>query len=302
MPEILELQNVVKDYSGLKAVNDVSFQVPHSCIMGLLGPNGAGKTSLIRIITGITQADSGSVLLHGKSVYKTIDPSIGYMPEERGLYKKMKVGEQLVFLTRLRGLSKPEAERNVVYWMKKFEIESWWTKKVEELSKGMSQKVQFIATVSHNPKLIILDEPFSGLDPINTNLIKEEIIRLKNEGASILFSTHRMEQVEEMCEHIILINKGKVVLNGEVTDVRNRFKENLFEVNLHTATSLPEHGFLEMIQQNPKHYYVRLNPGQTGNSILEFFIKNGAEIAGFNELLPSFNEIFIKTVNEISHE
>lgn len=302
MSAILELKNVVKDYGGLKAVDHVSFDVPHSCIMGLLGPNGAGKTSLIRIITGITQADSGTVLLNGSSVYKTLNPSIGYMPEERGLYKKMKVGEQLIFLTRLRGLSKTDAERNVVYWMKKFEIESWWSKKVEELSKGMSQKVQFIATVSHNPKLIILDEPFSGLDPINTNLIKEEIIRLKNEGASILFSTHRMEQVEEMCEHIILINKGKVVLNGEVGEVRNRFKENLFEIKLHREIRLPENNFHEIISVNPQHYYVRLKAEQTGTAILEFFMKCGAEIAAFNELLPSFNEIFIKTVNEINHE
>lgn len=176
MADLLRLENVVKEYGNLKAVDQVSFRVPESSIVGLLGPNGAGKTSLIRIITGITQADSGNVLLHEKDIYKIKDPSVGYMPEERGLYKKMKVGEQLIFLTRLRGLSKVDAEKNVVYWMKKFQIESWWNKKINELSKGMSQKVQFIATVSHNPKLIILDEPFSGLDPINTNLDRKSVV------------------------------------------------------------------------------------------------------------------------------
>lgn len=245
MADLLRLENVVKEYGALKAVDHVSFKVPESSIVGLLGPNGAGKTSLIRIITGITQADSGNVLLHEKDIYKIKDPSVGYMPEERGLYKKMKVGEQLIFLTRLRGLSKADAEKNVVFWMKKFQIESWWNKKVNELSKGMSQKIQFIATVSHNPKLIILDEPFSGLDPINTNLIKDEIIRLKEEGASILFSTHRMEQVEEMCEHIVLINKGRIVLNGEVNDVRNSYKENIFELT--TSNNMPKNFLANLI-------------------------------------------------------
>lgn len=302
MESLLELNQVVKDYGGVKAVDHVSFSVPKSCIVGLLGPNGAGKTSLIRIITGITQADSGNILLHGNNIYKIQDPSIGYMPEERGLYKKMKVGEQLVFLTRLRGLSKEDAERSVVGWMKKFEIESWWNKKIEELSKGMSQKVQFIATVSHRPRLIILDEPFSGLDPINTNLIKEEIIRLKNEGASILFSTHRMEQVEEMCEHIILINKGKVVLNGEVQAVRNEFKENLFEVNVENEFSPAPHPGFEFIPVNARTFHIRIAPQHNSNELLQYMIQQGAVIVSFNELLPSFNEIFIKTVNEKSHE
>ncbi len=303
MPEsLLELHNVLKEYGQVKAVNQVSFSVPNSSIVGLLGPNGAGKTSLIRIITGITQADSGSVVLSGNDIYRTANPSIGYMPEERGLYKKMKVGEQLVYLCRLRGLSKVEAERNVIGWMKKFQIESWWNKKVEELSKGMSQKIQFIATVSHNPKLIILDEPFSGLDPINTNLIKEEIIRLKNEGASILFSTHRMEQVEEMCEEIVLINKGSVVLSGEVRELRNRFKEHLFE--LQTDDDCPPSYFddYEIQMEGPRHFYVRLKEGQTKNALLRNLIEREVGINSFNELLPTFNEIFIKTVNETSHE
>ncbi len=302
MSNLLELTQVVKEYNSVKAVDHVSFSVAESSIVGLLGPNGAGKTSLIRIITGITQADSGNVLLHGQDIYKIKNPSIGYMPEERGLYKKMKVGEQLVFLTRLKGLSKIDAEKNVVFWMKKFQIESWWNKKVNELSKGMSQKVQFIATVSHQPKLIILDEPFSGLDPINTNLIKDEIQRLKQEGASILFSTHRMEQVEEMCEHIVLLNKGKIVLNGEVNEVRDKYKENLFEVK--TETIIPEsmHESFDVITKGDKHYYIRLKAVQHNNDILSWLLANQIGIKSFNELLPTFNEIFIKTVNEDSHE
>ncbi|MBK7358556.1 MAG: ATP-binding cassette domain-containing protein [Saprospiraceae bacterium] len=302
MADLLRLENVVKEYGNLKAVDQVSFRVPESSIVGLLGPNGAGKTSLIRIITGITQADSGNVLLHEKDIYKIKDPSVGYMPEERGLYKKMKVGEQLIFLTRLRGLSKVDAEKNVVYWMKKFQIESWWNKKINELSKGMSQKVQFIATVSHNPKLIILDEPFSGLDPINTNLIKDEIIRLKDEGASILFSTHRMEQVEEMCEHIVLINKGKIVLNGEVNEVRNSYKENIFELT--TSNTIPEEFFeeFECTIKKERHYLIKLKQQQSTNDILSWLLHHEINLVSFNELLPTFNEIFIKTVNETSHE
>lgn len=302
MSVVLNLKEVVKEYGTTKAVDHASFEVPPSCIFGLLGPNGAGKTSLIRIITGITQADSGQVLLNDQDIYKMTNPSIGYMPEERGLYKKMKVGEQLIFLTRLRGLSKADAEKNVVYWMKKFQIESWWNKKVEELSKGMSQKVQFIATVSHNPKLIILDEPFSGLDPINSNLIKEEIIRLASEGASILFSTHRMEQVEEMCQHIVLINKGKVVLNGEVSVVRNAYKENVYEVVLGNGITEMISNKYEINTSDQMSWNIKLKEGQTRNEILADLINEGADVISFNERLPTFSEIFIKTVNEMSHE
>ena len=302
MSHLLQLNQVLKEYNSLKAVDNVSFSVDTSSIVGLLGPNGAGKTSLIRIITGITQADSGSVLLNGQNIYDLKNPSIGYMPEERGLYKKMKVGEQLIFLTRLRGLSKVDAEKNVVYWMKKFQIESWWNKKVNELSKGMSQKIQFIATVSHEPKLIILDEPFSGLDPINTNLIKEEIQRLKNEGASILFSTHRMEQVEEMCEHIVLINKGKIVLNGEVNEVRDQFKENLFEITKESIVPEGIKEIFEVISENNYHFYIRLKLNQNNNDILKWLLSKDVKIKSFKELMPTFNEIFIKTVNETNHD
>jgi ABC-2 type transport system ATP-binding protein len=208
----------------------------------------------------------------------------------------------LIFLTRLRGLSKADAEKNVVYWMKKFQIESWWNKKVNELSKGMSQKVQFIATVSHQPKLIILDEPFSGLDPINTNLIKEEIQRLKNEGSSILFSTHRMEQVEEMCEQIVLINKGKIVLNGEVNEVRNRYKEHVFEISTESVVpeSIKDH--FEIISGDDFHFYVRLKENQNNNEILKWLLSQNVLIKSFQEVLPTFNEIFIKTVNETNHD
>lgn len=300
---ILELHNLKKYFATQKAVDDISMSLEQGNIFGLLGPNGAGKTTLIRMITGIFYPDAGDIILKGKKFDPENDVKhIGYMPEERGLYKKMKVGEQLVFLTRLKGLSKEEAEKNVVFWMKKFQIESWWNKKVNELSKGMSQKVQFIATVSHQPKLIILDEPFSGLDPINTNLIKEEIQRLKQEGASILFSTHRMEQVEEMCEHIVLINKGKVVLNGEVNEVRDHYKENLYEVK--TETSIPQsmQELFDVIPRNEKHYHIRLKSGQQNNDILNWLLSHNIRIKSFNELLPTFNEIFIKTVNEDSHE
>ncbi len=302
MAQLLELKKVLKEYKTLKAVDNVSFTVDASSIVGLLGPNGAGKTSLIRIITGITQADSGNVILNGQNIYDIKNPSIGYMPEERGLYKKMKVGEQLIFLTRLRGLSKTDAEKNVVYWMKKFQIESWWNKKVNELSKGMSQKVQFIATVSHQPKLIILDEPFSGLDPINTNLIKDEIQRLKNEGASILFSTHRMEQVEEMCEHIVLINKGKIVLNGEVNEVRNRYKEHVYEFTTETVVPLIIKDHFEIISAEDFHFHVRLGENQNNNDILKWLLAQNVIIRSFREVLPTFNEIFIKTVNETNHD
>jgi len=216
---ILRLENVVKTYENHVAVNDVSFEMPEDCIFGMLGPNGAGKTSLIRIITTITRADSGVVLFDGEKLNSSHPSQIGYMPEERGLYKKMGVGEHLLYLARLKGLSKSEANHEIKSWFTKFGIEDWWDKKVEELSKGMQQKIQFISTVVHKPRLLILDEPFSGLDPINTNLIKDEIDELHSKGTSIIFSTHRMEQVEEVCDFIVLINQGKKVLEGRVKDV-----------------------------------------------------------------------------------
>ncbi len=302
MNDLLQLNQINKEYSSVKAVDNVSFSVAGGSIFGLLGPNGAGKTSLIRIITGITHADSGQVLLNGLDTSVLKNPSIGYMPEERGLYKKMKVGEQLVYLCRLKGFTKKDAEAAVVYWMRKFEIESWWNKKIEELSKGMSQKIQFIATVVHKPSLIILDEPFSGLDPINSNLIKDEIIRLKNEGSSILFSTHRMEQVEEMCEEIVLMNKGKVVLNGHVNDIRNRFKENIYEIM--TYEEIPESIYtsLKINNNKAKSIIIQLAENQKLNDILKYLIDQNIQIKSLRELLPTFNDIFIRTVNEVNYE
>ena len=302
MNDLLQLTQINKEYSSVKAVDNVSFSVAGGSIFGLLGPNGAGKTSLIRIITGITHADSGQVLLNGLDTSVLKNPSIGYMPEERGLYKKMKVGEQLVYLCRLKGFTKKDAEAAVVYWMRKFEIESWWNKKIEELSKGMSQKIQLIATVVHKPSLIILDEPFSGLDPINSNLIKDEIIRLKDEGSSILFSTHRMEQVEEMCEEIVLMNKGKVVLNGHVNDIRNRFKENIYEIM--TYEEIPESIYtsLKINNNKAKSIIIQLAENQKLNDILKYLIDQNIQIKSLRELLPTFNDIFIRTVNEVNYE
>ena len=232
MENILELENIIKSYDKHLAVNEVSFDVPAGSIFGLLGPNGAGKTSLIRIITTITRADAGQVRFNGVPLNSTHPSQIGYMPEERGLYKKMKVGDHLMYLAQLKGLSNKDAKSKIDNWLEKFEIKDWWDKKVEELSKGMQQKIQFISTVVHEPPLLILDEPFSGLDPINTNLIKDEIDQMHHNGISIIFSTHRMEQVEEICEYIVLINQGRNVLQGKVADIKEQFKENLFQVNV----------------------------------------------------------------------
>ena len=229
MDPLLRLSNLKKHYATQKAVDDISFEIQKGSIFGLLGPNGAGKTTLLRMITGIFYPDGGDILLEGKPFDAINDiQKIGYMPEERGMYKKMKIGEQALYLAQLKGLSKADATEKIKYWFKKFEMETWWNKKVEDLSKGMSQKLQFVITVLHEPKLIILDEPFSGLDPLNANLIKDEIYNLAKKGATIIFSTHRMEQVEEICDHIILMNLGKKILDGTVTDIKQQFKENSF--------------------------------------------------------------------------
>src|SRR6188472_3624226 len=228
---LLEVQNLKKYFATQKAVDDISFSVNKGSIFGLLGPNGAGKTTLIRMITGIFYPDEGQILFDGKKFDPINDVvHIGYMPEERGLYKKMKIGEQAVYLAQLKGLKKSEAMAKIKEWFIKFEMQSWWSKKVEDLSKGMSQKLQFVTTVLHEPKLIILDEPFSGLDPVNSNLIKEEIFNLARNGSTIIFSTHRMEQVEEICDQIVLVNKGKKLLDGAVEDIKQQFKENLFRI------------------------------------------------------------------------
>src|SRR6187549_2398179 len=235
---LLEVQHLKKYFATQKAVDDISFSVNKGSIFGLLGPNGAGKTTLIRMITGIFYPDEGQILFDGRKFDPINDVvHIGYMPEERGLYKKMKIGEQAVYLAQLKGLKKSEAMAKIKEWFIKFEMQSWWSKKVEDLSKGMSQKLQFVTTVLHEPKLIILDEPFSGLDPVNSNLIKDEIFKLAQRGATIIFSTHRMEQVEEICDQIILVNKGKKILDGTVHNVKQEFKENLFSIGFEEPTT-----------------------------------------------------------------
>jgi ABC-2 type transport system ATP-binding protein len=298
---MLELSHLKKYFATQKAVDDISFKVEKGTIFGLLGPNGAGKTTLIRMITGIFYPDEGSILLNGKKFNAEEDPTrIGYMPEERGLYKKMKIGEQAIYFARLKGLSASEANKQVKDWFVRFEMQSWWNKKIEDLSKGMAQKLQFVITVLHRPELIILDEPFSGLDPVNANLIKDEIFRLAANGSSVIFSTHRMEQVEEICNQIILINKGKKILDGTVTNVKQEFKENLFRI---TASPLPAdfpESLFEVLSKNEESLTMRIKNGHTPNEVLRYFIDQQSNVSSFTELLPSLNEIFIKLVEGTS--
>ncbi len=294
---LLELHNLKKYFSTQKAVDDVSLNIKEGDIFGLLGPNGAGKTTLLRMITGIFYPDEGSIMLNGKK----FDPAedivhIGYMPEERGLYKKMKIGEHAIYLAQLKGLSRADAMQKIKEWFVKFEMQSWWNKKVEDLSKGMSQKLQFVTTVLHNPKLIILDEPFSGLDPVNANLIKDEIFNLAKNGSTIIFSTHRMEQVEEICNHIVLINKGNKILDGTVSAVKNDFKENLFKLDLSILPDTDVPQLFEIIQRKNNHIIIKLKENVSGNEVLKFFINKDTDVLSFNEVLPSLNDIFIKLV------
>jgi ABC-2 type transport system ATP-binding protein len=302
---ILEVRNVRKQYAAHTALDGVSLAVPEQSIFGLLGPNGAGKTSLIRIITQITGADSGEVFFRGAKLNPSHIGDIGYLPEERGLYKKMKVGEQLIYLAQLRGLSRADAVQRIKKWLDRFDIKAWAEKNVEDLSKGMQQKVQFIATVLHEPKLIILDEPFSGFDPINANLIKDEILRLKQEGAAIIFSTHRMESVEEMCDSIALINRSRKVLDGPVTAIRNQFKNNTYEVEGQGRLMVvhPDFEVVEQRERENDHFYARiqLHAGTTPNDLLRFLIGQ-VQVHAFREQIPSINEIFIRRVRETMPE
>lgn len=294
---MLEVRNLKKYYATQKAVDDISFSLTKGSIFGLLGPNGAGKTTLIRMITGIFYPDEGEILFNGRKFDPVKDvPGIGYMPEERGLYKKMKIGEQAVYLAQLKGLGKAEATERVKQWFIRFQMQSWWNKKVEDLSKGMGQKLQFVITVLHEPKLIILDEPFSGLDPVNTNLIKDEIFQLAQKGATIIFSTHRMEQVEEICDHIILVNKGQKILDGTVGDIKQQFKENLFSVAVAELPQYLDSPAFELVGREDHHAVIRINSGYTSNQVLQYFLEKGIIITGFNEILPSLNDIFIKLV------
>jgi len=278
----LEINHVSKTYGTKKVLNDISIKVPEKSIYGLLGPNGAGKTTLIRILNQITMPDSGQVLLNGKPLQPSDIANIGYLPEERGLYKKMKVGEQAIYLAQLKGMDKREADKKLRHWFMKFGIAGWWDKKVEELSKGMQQKVQFIVTIIHEPKLLIFDEPFSGFDPINVNLLKNEILELRDNGATILFSTHNMASVEELCDNIMLINKGEKILEGSVYDIKQQYKNHTYDV---------------VYRPNDGSGEIHLTVNSTNpNELISDIISKG-ELVSFNEILPSMNEIFINLVS-----
>jgi len=297
MDPLLSLKNLQKYYASQKAVDDISFDIQAGSIFGLLGPNGAGKTTLLRMITGIFYPDEGQIILNGQPFNPIEDISkIGYMPEERGMYKKMKIGEQAIYLAQLKGLSKAEATERIKYWFRKLEMESWWNKKVEDLSKGMSQKLQFVITVLHEPKLIILDEPFSGLDPLNANLIKDEIYDLAKKGATIIFSTHRMEQVEEICDHIVLVNLGKKILDGTVKEIKQQFKENIFTVKSSNNENILDNDIFTVVRREEEKVLVKINAGFSTNEVLSQLIKEQVNIESYNELLPSLNDIFIKLV------
>lgn len=297
MSKILELEALRKYYATQKAVDDISFSIEKGSIFGLLGPNGAGKTTLLRMITGIFYPDMGQITFDGKPFDPLNDiRMIGYMPEERGLYKKMKIGEQALYLAQLKGLSKAEAMEKIKYWFKKLEMETWWNKKVEDLSKGMSQKLQFVTTVLHEPKLIILDEPFSGLDPLNANLIKDEIFGLAQRGSTVIFSTHRMEQVEEICDHIVLVNLGKKVLDGSVAEIKQKFKENQFKIRLQEKPANINSDAFSILQDHSNDLVVKIHEGFRSNDVLMHFLQQGSTIESFHEILPSLNEIFIRIV------
>ncbi|ULQ52700.1 ABC transporter ATP-binding protein [Flavihumibacter fluvii] len=296
---LLEVQHLKKYYATQKAVDDISFSIEPGTIFGLLGPNGAGKTTLLRMITGIFYPDEGNIVFEGRPFDAKNDIiRIGYMPEERGLYKKMKIGEQAVYLAQLKGLSRDTAIQKVKEWFEKFEMQSWWNKKVEDLSKGMGQKLQFVTTVLHEPRLIILDEPFSGLDPVNSNLIKEEIYTLAKKGCTIIFSTHRMEQVEEICDQIILVNKGRKVLDGNVNDIKQQFKQNLYRVNAAGNPNILRSAGFTITERVGDEWTIQLQPETTTNALLTELIGLGVEVKAFHEILPSINEIFIRLVED----
>jgi ABC-2 type transport system ATP-binding protein len=309
MRNLLEVKNVVKTYGDFTALNDVSLKIPKESVFGLLGPNGAGKTSLIRIVNQITMPDSGKILLDGEPLAPKHIAHIGYLPEERGLYKSMKVGEQALYLAQLKGMSKYEAKKRLQYWFDKFDISAWWDKKIEELSKGMAQKVQFIVTVLHQPKLLIFDEPFSGFDPINAQLIAKEILQLREEGATIIFSTHRMESVEEMCDEIALIDKSNKILDGKLADIKRNFRTHTFQVGLTTTNArLVALELKQNFEVSPSNFKllnegltlnVKLTEGNSANDLLSFLTNRG-EVQHFVELIPTANDIFIQAVQKNS--
>lgn len=306
MSNILEVQNVVKQYGDYTALNNVSLQVPKGSIYGLLGPNGAGKTSLIRIINQITMPDSGLVLLDGEKLNPEHVKYIGYMPEERGLYKTMKVGEQCLYLAQLKGMPEAEAKKQLKYWFEKFEIQGWWDKKIQELSKGMAQKIQFIVTVLHQPKLLILDEPFSGFDPVNANLIKDEIIELNKKGTSVIFSTHRMESVEEMCDYIALIHKSNKLIEGKLDDVKRQHRTNIYQVGIITnnieglMVSLTQKFTIGQTNFKSLNDDLKLEvhlENHSSNELISILTQFG-QVTHFMEKIPTVNDIFIQTVSQ----
>lgn len=298
-PPIISVSNVRKAYGEKVAVDNVTFAMPPDAILGLLGPNGAGKTSLIRMITSITAPDSGKIFFNGEPLSGYHPTQIGYLPEERGLYKKMYVGEHLLYLARLKGMSKATATEKAKEWLAKFGLEQQWDKKVEELSKGMQQQVQFIATVIHEPKLLILDEPFSGLDPVNATRMRQEILRLHAKGTGVIFSTHRMEQVEELCEYIVLINHGANILEGKVAEIRRRFQDDKFHLEFEGALPDDLANNYELLNPTPAGVDIQLRADQRPNDLLRLLLDHDVHIVGFQELLPSLNEVFIKQVTQL---
>jgi ABC-2 type transport system ATP-binding protein len=296
---LFEANNVTKQYGDQLALDNVSISVPEQCIYGLLGPNGAGKTTLIRIINQITGPDSGELFLNGKKLMPSDVQLIGYLPEERGLYKKMKVGEQALYFAQLKGLSKAEAMKRLKYWFKKLDIIDWWGKKIEELSKGMAQKVQFVITVLHEPKLLIFDEPFTGFDPLNTKIIKDEILFLRERGATIIFSTHNMESVEELCDNISLINKAKTILEGSVHEIRSRWAANEYDLVFDGTVNIESNGFYNILkgqnENNRSTFRLKTTSDIKTNDILQKVMQSG-NLISFNPALPSMNEIFIRVV------
>ncbi|MBJ6367062.1 ABC transporter ATP-binding protein [Snuella sedimenti] len=305
MSNLLEVNKVSKKFGDFRALNEVSITVPKGSIFGLLGPNGAGKTTLIRIINQITMPDTGTVRLDGDLLNSNHIKDIGYLPEERGLYKSMKVGEQALYLAQLKGLSKAEAKARLKYWFERLDIGDWWHKRIQELSKGMAQKIQFVVTVLHQPKLLIFDEPFSGFDPINANLIKDEILRLRDDGATVIFSTHRMESVEELCDDIALINKSNKILDGKLIDIKRQYKINTFEVGIKAAdNSGLKHELSQKFNVSPANFKtldnelklnIKIAETETPSELLSFLTSRG-EVSHFVELIPSVNDIFIQTV------
>jgi ABC-2 type transport system ATP-binding protein len=301
---MLSIRHIEKQYAGHKALSDVSLEVESGQIFGLLGPNGAGKTSLIRIINQITAPDSGEVYFNGEKLNQSHINRIGYLPEERGLYKKMEIGEQMIYLARLKGLTRDEAQKRLKFWFEKLGMETWWKKKIEELSKGMQQKAQFVATVLHEPDLIILDEPFSGFDPVNAELIKDEILELNKKGATILFSTHRMESVEELCDSIALINLSHKILDGKVKTIRNSYRNNTYFVEytgdkLNFNDSQPFEVLSESTDDDRHTIKISLKTDNTANDVLKYLIPK-VHISMLQEVIPSMNEIFIENVNKKS--